>query len=485
MKQLFFALILSMPFVARALDAAVCPTVYQTPDGNAFLEVQIEIAADPSIYHWVDTARGQMSSKIEAVLLLKQGDKVVFVEKYALNSPVSNYPVPLLDVRRFAVKNGDYVLEIQFTDLQKASEKFNFLQKITVKTAPNQLFVSEPVLLGGFRPDESVNNPFVKNGYFMEPLPFKFLQKNANRLIFYQEIVHSDLQPAGEYLVRYFIEKIDANGKADLAVIGNRRCQPSPVEVLLIQMDISKLGSGNYKLTVEMRNRANEILALKTVDFNRSNPYLDLAPSEITQAMADKEFVKDLSLDELKYSLRAIGAKLSGDETEIHKDILKKADTAAMRLFLFNFFVQKSPSAPKQAFENYMDLARSVDKEYRSGFGYGFETDRGLRFLKYGKPSDILLVEDDPTAPPYEIWVYEDFPATKQALVKFLFYNPSLAPGDFILLHSTARGEFNNPRWQRQLYKNAQGDFSDGDSLDGTDVNRNVNRRAKEFMSDF
>ncbi len=485
MKQFFFILILALPFAARALDAGVCPTVYQTPDGKAFIEVQIEIAADPSIYHWVDTARGQMSSKIEAVLLLKQGNSIIFVEKYALNSPISSYPVPLLDVRRFAVQNGEYVLEIQFADLVKPTETASFFQKISVKTAADQLFVSEPVLLGGFRPDATTASPFVKNGYFLEPLPFKFLQKNASRLIFYQEIIHSDLRPADEYLVRYFIEKVDANGRTELAAIGNRRCQPSPVEVLLVQMDISKLASGNYKLTTEMRNRANEILSTKSVDFQRSNPYLDLAPSEVTQAMADNEFVKDLPVDELKYSLRALSPMLAGDETEIHKNILKEADPAAMRLFLFNYWVKQVPAAPKRAYENYMGLARSVDTEYKSGFGYGFETDRGLRFLKYGQPSDILSVEDDPTAPPYEIWVYNDFSATKQATVKFLFYNPSLAPGDYILLHSTARGEFNNPRWQRQLYKNAPNDFTDGDNLDGSGVNRNVNRRAQEFMSDF
>ncbi len=485
MKNLLVLLFAISATAARALDAGVCPTVYQTPDGKAYLEVQIEIAADPKIYHWVDSAHVKMSASVEAVLLLKQGETVVLAEKYALNSPTTLYPVALLDIRRFNVAGGDYTLDIQFSDLQKAGETARFTQKISVDAAPDRLFVSQPVLVGGYRPDESTGSPFVKNGYYLEPLPFRFFQKNSTRLIFYQEIVHSDRQPADEYLVRYFIEHIDANGKADLAAIGNRRCKPSPIEVLLVQMDISKLGSGDYRLTTEVRNRANELLAAKSVDFQRSNPAVDRPFELVTQEVADKGFVKDLSADDLKYSLRALLPKLEGDETQVHSDILKRADPAAMRLFLFNYWAKQNPSAPKTAYDDYMALARQIDVTYRSGFGYGFETDRGLRYLKYGKPSDILSVEDDPTAPPYEIWVYNDFPATRQALVKFLFYNPSLTPGDYILLHSNARGEFNNPRWQRQLYKNTPNDWTDGDIIDGTGVQRNVNRRAAEFMSDF
>ena len=61
-----------------------------------------------------------------------------------------------------------------------------------------------------------------------------------------------------------------------------------------------------------------------------------------------------------------------------------------------------------------MEVAKAVDRLYKSGFGYGFETDRGNIFMKYGKPNDIVTVENDPSAPPYEMWVYNDFPKTKQ-----------------------------------------------------------------------
>jgi len=133
-----------------------------------------------------------------------------------------------------------------------------------------------------------------------------------------------------------------------------------------------------------------------------------------------------------------------------------------------------------------MNVARAVDRTYASGFGYGFESDRGYIFMKYGKPSDVIRVEDDPSAPPYEIWSYNDFPKTRQSNVKFLFYNPSLATGQFVMLHSTAYGEVNNPQWERQLYIDAPvGSFSDGDFIQGTGVNDGVGRRARRLFEDF
>jgi hypothetical protein len=139
---------------------------------------------------------------------------------------------------------------------------------------------------------------------------------------------------------------------------------------------------------------------------------------------------------------------------------------------------------PGGGFVTHMEVAHAVDVKFRSGFRHGIETDRGFAYLKYGQPDDIEGREDEPSAPPYEIWIYYDFPFTKQKNVKFLFYNPSLAPGEFRLLHSTALGELNNPQWELELYRDAP-DQVDGDAFDSTSMKDNFNRSAKRIMNDF
>jgi GWxTD domain-containing protein len=175
-----------------------------------------------------------------------------------------------------------------------------------------------------------------------------------------------------------------------------------------------------------------------------------------------------------------------GKDPEELKNILFANNMEDMRYFLFRYFVRMDANNPEMAWRAYMETANAVDKKFTSGFRYGFETDRGRTFMKYGKPDDLIHVEDDPSAPPYEIWVYYNFPKTNQRNVKFLFYNPTLAGDDFITLHSTARGEINNPKWETKLYKrNAGNEFAGDNDFDATQMKSNVNRNARVYFEDF
>ena len=90
------------------------------------------------------------------------------------------------------------------------------------------------------------------------------------------------------------------------------------------------------------------------------------------------------------------------------------------------FFARKNPNLPEQAYEEYMLVARAADGLYKNGFGYGFESDRGRIYMRHGQPSDVISVENEMNAPPYEVWIYNTIEKTKQTNVKFLFYNPNL-----------------------------------------------------------
>jgi GWxTD domain-containing protein len=165
--------------------------------------------------------------------------------------------------------------------------------------------------------------------------------------------------------------------------------------------------------------------------------------------------------------------------------LIRENKPDAMRLYLFSFWAKENPNNPEEGYKAYMKVARAIDDKFQSGFGHGFETDRGYVFMKYGAPSDAVTVENDPSAPPYEIWTYHQFPRTGQNNVKFLFYNPSLATNGFILLHSTARGEVNNPRWEVELYRNAPNELDDTDYFGGSQMQDNTGRHARRLMRDF
>ncbi|MCW5921047.1 MAG: GWxTD domain-containing protein [Saprospiraceae bacterium] len=483
MKSALLALALMLVSqLAHALDAGVSYAVYATPE-KPYLEINIEIAAASVMYRHVDSV--MLQAGVEVLILVKQGDETVKFDKYVLNSPLVDFPQALLDVKRMSLPNGDYLLEISFVDVNDPENKALFKRPLKVAVG-TQIHLSEVQLLRSFRRDDT-DNPFTKNGFFLEPLPFLFYDQGAKLLAFYAEIYHSnkDIQDPA-YLVRYFIEQEKGNDVTNLISIGHQRKKPSPIDAVLVQMDISKLESGNYFLTVEVRNAANELLATRKVAFQRSNPLLELPEKELTEEFVHQQFVQHLDEAALRYGLRAVSAYAIGEEPEMLKNILQGGDLSKMRFYLFRHFMREDPNNPEQAYKKFLELAAAVDKKFRSGFRYGFETDRGRTFLRFGRPDDLVTVENEPGAVPYEIWVYYKFPKTQQNNVKFLFYNPSLAGEDYLLLHSTARGEISNPRWERVLYsRNSTEYVEDGNYHDATGTQRNLGRNARQYFQDF
>ncbi|MFN4256682.1 MAG: GWxTD domain-containing protein [Saprospiraceae bacterium] len=481
-RLLLFPFFMLLAFAARALDAGVAWAVYSTGE-TPYLEINIEIAPAAVTFRAVDSTR--LQAGVETLILLKQGDKIVNYEKYILHSPITERPETLLDVKRFALPNGDYELEITFLDIHDAENKDDYKAALRVDIG-TALHLSEIQLLRSFREDASEANPFVKNGYFLEPLPFNWYPPSATTMAYYLEIYNSDKATTEEYTIRSVIERQMGGGVSQLISFGNQRKKPAPIDAMLTQMDISKLETGNYTLTVEVRNRLGEKLATRRIEFQRSNPLLNIAPTDISDEVLAQQFTQNLDEKTLRYSLRAVAPNIQNDEAEPLKKILQGTDLKPMRFFLFNFFVRQDANNPELAYQKYMQVARAADNQFKSGFGYGFESDRGRMYMKYGRPDDMIHVEDDPAAPPYEIWVYYNFPKTKQRNVKFLFYNPSLAGDDFLLLHSNARGEINNPRWERDLYSRHANQEFDGDNYhDALQMKSNVNRRARAYFEDF
>jgi GWxTD domain-containing protein len=477
MKNLFFTIfvlaLLAISSTANALDAGISYAVYS--DGTApYVEINIEIAASAVTFQ----------AGVEALILIKKGDKIINYEKYMLNSPILEYPQALLDVKRLAVPNGEYELEITFVDKNDPTNKDSFKTNLVVNLSET-IQLTEIQLLRRFKADVS-DNPFVKNGYFMEPLPFAYYDRGATILAYYAEIYNTDKATKEEYSVRSVIEQQLGNGASRLISVGSQRKKPSKMDGILIQMDIAKVESGNFTLTVEVRNKQGELMASRVMEFQRSNPFLDIANIPITDEVLERQFTQAMEEPTLRYSLRAIAMNVGNNQVESLKSLLQGNDIKAMRFFLFNFFAGRNPNSPEQAYLEYIEVAKAADKKFKSGFGYGFECDRGRTYMRFGLPDDMIHVEDDPSAPPYEIWVYNKFPATNQSNVKFLFYNASLAGDDFITLHSTARGEVNNPRWERELYKRNAGEEYQGKNYhDATGMKDNSNRRAREYFDSF
>ena len=486
-KLILFILILAGAFLPlKALDANISFATFKSGE-TPYVEVYLHVIGTTAHYKLLSDSIKQ--AQVEVVVLFRQNSDIVKFDKYILNSPAGIKSEDFFDVKRYGLEEGAYDLEVSVKDLNQEGNARQYSQSFVLDYKENRVYQSGIQLLASLRKvqDDQPDNPMVKGGYIFEPLPSQFLDKYCDRLIFYNEIYDTDKLVGDDFLLSYYIEPSDEAAEAkSIGLVHKRRSSGSVVPVLQ-QMDISMLKSGNYRLVIEVKNKTGELLSKKTIPFQRSNPYINATREEIAASTLtlDEEFVSKMTDEELRYSLKAIAMQVDDVDGELLNTIIAQRKTAAMRLYLFSFWAKENPVDPEKAYKAYMNIARAIDEKFQNGFGHGFESDRGYVYMKYGVPSDIVTVESEPSAPPYEIWFYNQFPQTGQNNVKFLFYNPSLATNGYRLLHSTARGEVSNPNWEVELYRNAPNEVEGNDYFDATNMQGNMGRHARRLFESF
>ena len=476
-----FALFLLASNLLNALDISVS---YATFKGDKSDYVEVYLYAVGSTLEQVEID-SQFQSSIEVTILFKQGDQIIQFDKFLLNGPLSDYPSDFMDIKRYGLNPGEYQMEVSVIDQNKLENQGNFKSSdFIINYKAEAVSLSDIQLLTSCKGAKEPS-PFVKNGYFMEPTPFNFYNKNLKTLFFYNEVYNTDQLKESTYLLSYSIKSDSKVASNKEIVVGHKTKKTSKTSIFMMPIDIGNLSSGNYILTVEIKD-GDKLLATKAISFQRLNPYAQPQFIESESFDINNTFVSQLSTDDVIYSLRAIMPKLSSMDIKILNGILADEDPVKLRTRLFTFWANKDPNKPEAAYDKYMTVARAIDNQFNSGLGHGFESDRGFIFLKYGRPTNMISVSDEPDAAPYEIWFYDQFPATAQSDVKFLFYNPSYAAGQYELLHSNCRMEVNDPRWVIKLYQNIDPrDISGNDYLQATDVQDGNNRNATRYFNDF
>lgn len=460
-------------------------------EGNPLVEVQMYFSGSSLVS--IPTPDGKWRSSVDVLIYFSRDSHIVQYDHFILNSPSQDKPeLDFVDVRRFVLPEGHYKIHFEAFDLHHPVDTLSIFRDVQLGGEQDDVRfeLSDPVLLAK-AVASSETNALTHHGYYMEPIPHRFYPATAELLYFYQEVYpRPSAGTSGTYLFAYYIERQLGDGstrKVQQAVTKTRKVRP--LDPVLMQMDIRRLASGNYRLVTEVRDSNLNLLNTSAIIFQRANPNLDDeeegTPGSHAGGFLDS-FLVDLPIAELNYSLRAIAARVPEKDVELLNATIQNPNPLAKRQLLFGYFIRENANRPDKAYDAYMVSARAVDEKFRSGFGYGFETDRGFVWMKYGQPNDVVQVEDEPHAPPYEIWIYDEFPFTGQRNVKFLFYNPNLAPGDFQLLHSTARNERQNPRWEIELYKKVGGNEIDGTNIqDATGVKDQYYRNARRYFNDF
>jgi GWxTD domain-containing protein len=323
-----------------------------------------------------------------------------------------------------------------------------------------------------------------KNGLYMEPLTYGVVAEDLDVINIYAE-VYLDSQDDNLLFLKYSMMEgfVNEGGKEIMKKV--KKLSKESYQPIILQLPVDKIISGNYHVKLEVINKSKSVLVSRTADFTRENREFDQEYWLTYNEEEDYSFVNDMALGEVDYGLRATSPVVFEPKKSLLDYIIKDAPIRAKKKFLFSIWKDKHPNNTEYHYQQYLTIAKAVDLEYNNNVGFGFETDRGYIFLRYGKPNSVLTIDQEPDAYPYEIWYYNKIEETTQTNVRFIFYNKSLVAKDYKLLHSTCRGETVNPAWEIELYGRGL-DVQEERNIDSVQSSENAwNRRARQYFNEY
>lgn len=451
---------------AKSLQARLSYCSFYSPEKGPYLETYLTVEGHSA--YFLETSTGIYQSSIEASLVFRVGDSIVYFDKFNLLSPetsdtlnsVSNFT----DLHRVSLPNGTYKMELMLKDRYQTDSKPYFVrQEVTIAYYSNVISISDIEFVSSYKP-ESRPSPLNKNGYEIVPYADNFFGQEQNSLKFYAEYYFTNAVLVDkDFLLSYQVVNYESHRIVEANSSFSRQ-KPKEVGVLLSEFDITDLPSGNYNLTITIRDKDNNLLAMKECFFQRSKPLTvasDNGQYAYQKLNVSNTFVAQITnADTLREYIRCIWPISSPHENTFALNQLEISDVKMMQQFFYDFWQRRNKQNPELAWLNYKQEVDKVNQSYSSGKKKGYLTERGRVYLRYGAPNQISQAYNEPSTYPYEIWQY--YTLGNQSNRKFVFYNPELSGNDFRLLHSDARGEIFEGQWMVILKRRTE-TFNDVD----------------------
>lgn len=472
MKKLFLSgiLLFLVGYSQGALNAYFSYAQFDLPGKDPYVETYLRISG-PSA-----TLKKNSNNKFQAVIevqwIYRQGEKIIHFDKYNLLSPEQDQESRLLsdfiDQQRVPLKRGDYDVELKITDKNSETSTYTTHQNLQIQFPEDRISISDIKQLESYEAAEDVTT-FTRGGFNLVPLVTAFYPAELNSIKFYTEIYRASNFIKSDYLLRYFISNADNKLLLD-HLAGLKKQNPEEVSVLMAELPIDQLPSGNYNLTVEVRDRENKLLAFKQTFFQRSKviekPTLQ---SDMALSNVNSTFIGPVNNPEtLKDYVACLYPISTQLEIQLCDNLIAMNDAAGMKQYIYHFWVKKSPENPEAAWLRYKTEVDKVNNSYGARNKKGYETDRGRVYLQYGPPNSITADDMDPNARPYEIWHY--YKLDNQSNRKFVFYTLDISTNDYRLLHSDAKGELQDPAWELKLHNRSQQFGVDMDAEKSIDI---------------
>lgn len=455
-KSIFLLLLFLFPaylLQANSLKAYMAYAIFKTPDDKPYVETYLTIkgsSVQPMLLE-----NGMYAGIVDVQIIFRKNDTIVNFDKYELSgfevkdtsNPVKNF----LDIQRYALPEGTYELELSLKDRSSEEEAVISVVGFTIDFPEKKMAFSDIELLQSYEvsQDTSVTD---KNGYKMIPYVFNYFPEWVTNLSFYAEFYGDEAMNGEDYLLSYYIRPFEVEKKLDQFYY-RKKMKVKTISPLLKSIDISELPGGNYLLVLESRSRSNEMLASKEIFFQRHNPNASYNMTNVLLMNTSNTFVSRITnRDSLVRYIDYLFPISTQSEQHYAQSEAINGNLESLQKYFLNFWMERDKLHPEDAWNDYHQRVMQANANFKTSARLeGYKSDRGRVYLQYGQPNVIADRYNEPAAYPYEIWHYYKLP--NQTDVRFVFYTHEIATNDFLLIHSTAKGELHNYRWQTYIYR--------------------------------
>lgn len=450
MKWMAIALVLFVSKPAAAIEVLFNHGTFMAPGNSPYLETYMYFYGSDVRYAAVESSGFQAT--VELTYIFEQRGKIYNFSKTLVKSPVTQDTAgaisDFIDQQRFFLDRGEYDLVIKLRDVNNPLDTGVSMQRITVDFPEEGAFFSDIMAVDYYKPSEK-QTVYTRHGKEVYPRVSSFYAPEATELSYYCELYHTEaaLGVGAPYLVN--VDLVHAETDQVMAQYRfTKRYVSSEIEVLMGKLDIGSLRSGSYLLRLEARNRNNEVVAAKSMLVQRLNndpPADSLSSEDLAQTFVNAIQPLD-SLRDMTFCLRH---RSDFAEQNFIDEKVENGTETELRRFFYGYWYDRNPIDPKGEWLRYHDLVEDVEKNYSGSQTHGCATDRGRIYLKYGKPSSITNIPNEPQSYPYEIWHYNKVHEKSNA--KFVFYDPTRVRENYIILHSNVQGEQQDIQWLYRL----------------------------------
>ena len=339
----------------------------------------------------------------------------------------------------YAIPYGSYTLQVMAVDSLDPMRRDSLSLSLEIAPIGPDVKISDLELCSSIK-EGSGGGSFVKNTLEVIPNATLMFGVTGHPVLFqYSELYN--LAPSVPYTLATSI--VDARGQT-VRQNARTRSFSAAHAVDVGTMNISSVASGRYTIVYRVLRDSTQELAKTSKLFYVYNPHIQ--PKAVSSTSLKASEMAGLTFEELGDEFQK--ARYLATDQEV-TGFAKLGTADGRREFLANFWTEVERGRGGFAEITrvaYMQRVVVANQRFRVHGREGWQSDRGRVYLLYGEPDDMERVPNNEDTKPYEIWYYNQI----ESGVQFIFIDRS-GFGEYILAHSSKRGELQDESWQRLL----------------------------------